>query len=126
MTEIIAYCGLVCHTCPIYLATRLKNKAEQARFRAEIALLYKKQYGLNYSADDITDCDGCLTGGERLFAACRNCAIRRCAQERKLESCARCPEYACDKLEAHFSMDPCARTRLDVIRDRTLWMGGKA
>jgi len=53
MTEIVAYCGLTCQTCPIYLATRQENKEEQARMRAEIVQLCKEQYGMNYELEDI-------------------------------------------------------------------------
>ncbi len=120
MTEIIACCGLVCQTCPIYLATRQENKEEQARMRAEIAQLCKEQYGVNYEPEDITDCDGCQTEGERLFSASKNCPIRKCARQKGLENCAYCTEYACGKLEAFFSTDPTAKTRLDEIRSSIL------
>jgi Fe-S cluster biogenesis protein NfuA len=39
MTEIVAYCGLVCRTCPIHSATLQENKEEQVRMRAEIVRL---------------------------------------------------------------------------------------
>jgi hypothetical protein len=120
MTEIVAYCGLTCQTCPIYLATRQENKEEQARMRAEIVRLCKEQYGMNYELEDITDCDGCRTEGERLFSACRNCPIRKCARGKELENCAYCAEFACGKLEAFFSTDPTARIRLEAIRSSIL------
>jgi hypothetical protein len=116
MTEMVAYCGLTCQTCPIYLATRQESKEEQASMRAEIVKLCKEQYGINYKLEDITDCDGCRTEGGRLFSACKNCPIRKCAREKGLENCAYCAEYACDKLEAFFKTDPTARTRLDAVR----------
>jgi hypothetical protein len=120
MTEMIGYCGLTCQTCPIYLATRQENKEEQARMRAEIVQQCKEQYGMNYELEDITDCDGCQTEGERLFSACKNCLIRKCAREKELENCAYCTEYACGKLEAFFNTDPTAKTRLDAVRSSIL------
>lgn len=116
MTEIIAYCGLTCHTCPIYLATRQENKEEQTRMKTEIVKLCKEHYGLNYKLEDITDCDGCLTEGERLFSACKTCPIRKCAQEKKLINCAYCTDYACRNLEQFFNTEPTAKTRLDNIK----------
>ena len=116
MVEIIAYCGLSCQTCPIYLTTRQENKEEQARMRVEIARLCKEQYWKDFELEDIFDCDGCQTDGERLFSQCKNCPIRNCAREKKLENCAYCTEYACGKLEAFFRTDPMARTRLEAIR----------
>jgi hypothetical protein len=116
MGEVIAYCGLACQTCPIYLATREEDEGAQERMRAEIAQLCREQYGMTYEPQDITDCDGCRTGEGRLFSACRNCGIRNCARQRGLESCAYCDEYICEKLEAFFASEPSARTHLDEIR----------
>jgi hypothetical protein len=98
------------------LATRQENKEEQARMRAEIVQLCKEHYGMDYELEDITDCDGCQTEGERLFSACQNCPMRKCAREKELENCAYCLEYPCGKLEAFFRTDPAARRRLDAIR----------
>ncbi|HEX9135843.1 MAG TPA: DUF3795 domain-containing protein, partial [Nitrospirota bacterium] len=120
MTEIIAYCGLTCQTCPIYLATRQEKKEEQARMRAEIIKLCKDHYGIIYKLEDITDCDGCQTEGERLFSSSKNCPIRKCARDKELENCAYCTEYACGKLEAIFKTDPTAKARLDAVRDSIL------
>lgn len=120
MTEMIAYCGLTCPTCPIYLATRQENKAEQARMRSEIVYLCKEHYGMSYALEDITDCDGCQAEGERLFSACKNCPIRKCAREKELENCAHCSEYACETLEVFFRSDPTAKTHLDAIRNSIL------
>jgi hypothetical protein len=117
MSGIPAYCGLVCQTCLIYLATRKEVKEEQARTRAEIARLCNEHYSTTYRPEDITDCDGCRTEGGRLFSPCRNCLIRSCAKQKRLESCADCSEYACERLEAFFAGEPAAKARLDEIRD---------
>ena len=116
MDEIIGYCGLNCCTCPIYVATREKNEEERHRMRAEIAEQIKKHYGIEYGPEGITDCDGCKSEGDRLFAGSKNCQIRKCAKEKNIENCAHCDEYACEKLEKLFVTDPEAKKRLDVIR----------
>lgn len=118
MTDVLAYCGLICQTCPIYLATRVEDKAKQARMRVKIARLCKELYGMDYKLEDITDCDGCITEGGRLFSGCKTCVIRNCAREKELENCACCPEYACGKLEAFFKTEPAARARLEAVRQR--------
>jgi hypothetical protein len=117
MSAIIAYCGLTCHTCPIYMATREDNPTEQKRMRVEIARQCQEQYRIEYSPVDITDCDGCPTAGGRLFSGCSNCLIRECAMQRGYENCAWCSEYVCDKLEKLFVSEPSARKRLDEIRN---------
>jgi len=118
MTEMLSYCGLVCNTCPIYIATREKDKKEQTRMRAEIARMCKVEYGMNYEQSDITDCDGCRTEGGKLFLGCHDCAIRTCARGKAIENCAYCSEYVCQKLESFFIKDPSARTHLDEARNR--------
>jgi hypothetical protein len=116
MAEMVAYCGLTCQNCPIYLATRQENKEEQLRTRTEIVRLCKEHYGMQYELTDITDCDGCRTEGGRLFSACKTCVMRNCARKKGLENCAYCPEYACKELRSFFEKDPGAKTRLDEIR----------
>jgi hypothetical protein len=116
MTESVAYCGLICHTCPIYVATRQEKKEDQVKMRAEIVRLCHEHYGLNYLLEDITDCDGCRTASGRLFSASTKCPIRKCAKQKGVETCAHCAEYACERLEAVFKTDPEAKVRLDEIR----------
>ncbi len=118
MAQMLAFCGLTCDTCPIYLATREENKEKQLRMRMEIIQLCKEHYGVQYQLKDITDCDGCRTEGGRLFSSCKTCVIRKCAGKRKIENCAQCAEYACKELLAFFETDPDAKARLDAIRAR--------
>ena len=113
----IAYCGLTCHTCAIYLATREANKDKQRGMRAEIAQVCNEKYGTHYKPEDITDCDGCRTKGGRLFAGCTTCQIRKCARDKGVENCAYCNGYPCEELEKLFATEPDAKTRLDEIRN---------
>jgi hypothetical protein len=118
--EIIACCGLVCHTCPIYLATRLEEEEERTKMRQEIVRICKEQYGINYSLEEITDCDGCQTTGEKLFIACRSCRIRQCAKTKRLENCAYCDGFPCEHLATIFQTEPTARTRLETVRSKRI------
>jgi hypothetical protein len=120
MDELLSYCGLVCKTCPIYLATRETNQEEQIRKRIEIAKLCKEQYGMNLELSDITDCDGCSTDGGRIFSGCIQCAIRKCAKQKAIENCAYCSEYSCQKLESFFVHDSAAKMRLDEVRSKIM------
>ena len=117
MNTLIAYCGLSCDTCPIYLATRETDSTEQKRLRIDIARLCREHYGKDYNLEDISDCDGCRSIGGKLFSGCRNCLIRKCAVQRGYENCAGCDEYVCEKLDELFVMDPSAKSRLDKIRN---------
>lgn len=118
MDEMIAYCGLICHNCPIYLATRKKDEEKRYKMRVDIAQQIKKHYGQEYKPEDVSDCDGCRTEGGRLFSGSKSCHIRKCAKKRRVENCAHCDEYACEKLEKFFTTDSDAKERLDEIRSR--------
>jgi hypothetical protein len=117
MDEVVAYCGLTCQHCPIYLATREKDKEKREKMKVDIARICKEQYGMELSPEDITDCDGCKTAGGRLFSGCMKCEIRKCARQKGLENCAHCSEYPCEQLNKFFATDPSAKTRLDIIKD---------
>jgi hypothetical protein len=116
MEPIIAYCGLKCDSCPLYLATLEQDKSQQLTMRESIVELFAKHYGLNIRPEDVADCDGCLTNTERLFSGCSDCGIRKCARAKNIESCAYCDDYACGKLREHFARYSVAEARLEEIR----------
>lgn len=84
--------------------------------RAEIARLSNELYEEKFKPEGITGCDGCRTEGNGLSSWCKQCEIRACARERKLENCAYCPDYTCGKLESFLAKAKEAKARLDVIR----------
>jgi hypothetical protein len=115
MNIMIAYCGLDCQSCPIHLATHEPSESKSREMRISIVRICSEQYGMNLLPDEVTDCDGCKSNTERLFSGCLRCDIRSCAMDRKLESCANCDEYVCDKLQNHFKADPSAKIRLQTL-----------
>jgi hypothetical protein len=116
MTELLAYCGLLCNGCPIFLATKEEDTALKARMKSEIAKMSKELYGLDQKPEDITDCDGCRSAESKLYPGCLKCQIRICAREKDLENCGNCQEYPCNKLDEVFKYDPAAKMRLDFIQ----------
>lgn len=98
ISTMAAFCGLNCSTCAIYMATRESDPAKRRIKREEIAAIIRAEYGKDYTAEQVTDCDGCRTNTGRLFSGCTECQVRECARARKVDSCAFCPDYACDKL----------------------------
>jgi len=111
MSEMISFCGLLCHECGAFLATRDDDDEK----RAEVAQQWSKEYNTDLKPEDI-NCEGCLSDGEILFNYTKACEIRKCGKERGLLNCAHCDEYACEKLEKFFQMVPDAKKRLDEIR----------
>ena len=116
MDKLVSYCGLSCQTCPVHLATIERDEARRKIIRTSIAELCARQYGMDLLLEDITDCDGCRANTGRLFSGCIECEIRKCAIEKKIKTCAFCSDYACEKLEKHFLLDPEIRKRLEQIR----------
>ena len=107
----ISCCGLDCSKCEGYLATQANDNDRRA--------VVAKQWSERYNADIKTEhinCDGCRSEGRKFFYCSDICEIRRCCIERKIENCAACDMYACDKLESFFKLAPEARTALDKLR----------
>ena len=77
VSEIIAYCGLNCSTCRIYLATREKDPEKQRKMREGIARYIREHFDPKTRVEDITDCDGCTAESGRLFSGCQKCEIRK-------------------------------------------------
>ncbi len=113
MDEMVAFCGLLCHKCGAFLAT--KNNDDEKR--AEVAKLWSKEYNANIKPEDI-NCEGCLSNTGLVFNYCKVCEIRKCGMERGIMNCAHCDDYACEKLEKFFEMVPDSKKRLDDIRGR--------
>jgi len=112
MEEPLAYCGLICRTCKIHLATREPDEEKRYEMKADIAKEITRHYGNEWNPDDVGECDGCKAEGGGLF--CTGCRIRKCAVEKGISNCAFCNDYPCEALEV--TTDPGARERLDKIR----------
>lgn len=111
MNEMIAYCGLDCHECGAYLAT----KSDDDEKRKEVAELWSKEFGADITSQDI-NCDGCTTVSDIHFSHCFVCEIRLCGIKKAVINCAYCNDYGCNKLKELFEMAPEAQTRLNEIR----------
>lgn len=73
----IAFCGLNCHECGAFLAT----KENDDKKRAKVAQEWSKLFKIEIKPEDI-NCDGCLSDGGRLFNYCKVCEIRKCGKEK--------------------------------------------
>ncbi|HNZ65113.1 MAG TPA: DUF3795 domain-containing protein [Smithella sp.] len=111
METMIAYCGIICTKCPVYLATQ----ADDDKAREAVAQRWSTQYGLHIKPRDAI-CDGCLKMDGRLFSHCRVCGIRACGMEKKVSTCAACADYACAQLKAFHSVAPHAGRMLEKLR----------
>lgn len=90
----LAYCGLNCGECPIYLVSINQNAEEQVRLAKE----YSTET-CNFSKTDIY-CLGCHseTTSEKM---CGGCEIRKCGKEKPFKNCAECNNFPCAILEKY-------------------------
>ena len=107
----VAYCGIDCTTCEEHQATVDGAPID----RVELLEYWRQEYP-DSTMDSVT-CYGCREHGTRLFFLCKKCEIRRCAMEKKVETCADCDAYPCPKLEHHLALFPEARKNLEMIRN---------
>ena len=110
MKEMISFCGLDCHGCGAFLATKEDDNQKRAKVAKEWSSLFK----VEIKPEDI-NCEGCLSDGGRLFNYCKVCEIRKCGKEKEIMNCGYCSEYPCHKLDFIFSSAPDAKKRLDKI-----------
>jgi hypothetical protein len=102
----LSYCGIDCSVCPAFIATQAEDIDKLTTLAGEWF-----EGSKDYS---IVVCDGCQS--DRLMKWCGECPTRSCAAEHKLENCAFCEDYGCQKLLKVFKMSPDAKTNLDRIR----------
>jgi len=106
----IAYCGLVCSSCPTFIAT--KNDDDLARKKT--AAFLSEKYGLSFKTEEI-NCDGCLSSGVRLIGYCNTCEVRKCGITKSVENCSVCNERPCDKLNKFHEFSPDAKASYEAL-----------
>ena len=107
----IAYCGLECTKCPAFIAKKENND----ELRKKTAEQWSKQFNQTFAPEDM-NCDGCLSIDGEHIQYCSVCEIRTCGIEKKVQNCAYCDDYICEKLEKWFANVPEAKNTLEKIR----------
>ena len=128
MKAVMAKCGFRCDLCPAYEP----NRGQMAGLE-EISQGWFKYFGFQIPPDEIR-CVGCLNEGQH---ADKDCPVRPCAIQRKIDNCGLCKDFGCDRLKSrmnfievyiknpstvperdyHLYVEPyLSRSRLDVIR----------
>lgn len=105
MSEIMAYCGLLCGECPAYKAT----VADDMAIREKTAKAWSKMFGREVVPETI-NCLGC--NSDVLFSHCSVCEIRACAQGKGIAHCGKCGDFACEKVTGVLKHDGSAQKRL--------------
>lgn len=116
MNTKISFCGLACDSCPVFLATKETDIIKKHAIKESVAQQLFEHYKIVLQPDEINDCFGCQANESKMFNGCADCEIRRCALDKKNESCALCSDYPCEMLAGHFLKYPNAKARLEEIR----------
>jgi len=113
MEKIIAFCGIDCSECKAFLATKEDNDNK----RTEVAKEWSKEFGHEIKPEEI-NCVGCLDMTGPHINYCGMCEVRNCGAKKKVENCAYCVDYKCEKLEKFHEHASKAKERLEVIRQK--------
>ena len=106
--ETMAFCGLRCGECPVYLATITGDRDLMARLARDYATA-----DFHPRAEDM-NCRGCRSQAP-CAAMCGECPVRLCAIRQGVENCGRCPDYPCQTVEQGSPAGTSHRLRLDAI-----------
>jgi len=116
--EEIAYCGLDCTECPVFIATVNNDDALRLKTAKEWSKLYADQLSNKELLLEDMDCSGCKSKSGALFVGCKICPIKKCCEEKKYSHCAGCNEYdTCEMINGFFTCNQQAKQNLDKIRE---------
>lgn len=87
MNDNIAYCGIDCKKCEAYIAT----VNDDNNLREKVAREWSKLNNVKITPEMI-NCSGCRMDGVKTIFCSTICPIRKCALEKKYETCAECIE----------------------------------
>jgi Protein of unknown function (DUF3795) len=114
MEKMVAFCGLNCTGCDAFPANRSRMTLVEKKTAAE---KWTELFGRGRTIKpDEMECDGCLSGGGKLWNRCRNCEVRKCGMEKQVKNCGYCRDYPCEKLNEIFIIAPTAKANLEKIR----------
>ncbi|MCD4776042.1 MAG: DUF3795 domain-containing protein [Candidatus Aegiribacteria sp.] len=111
--SLIAYCGLDCSRCPAHMATLSGYEYSKGKIAQEWSKIYEK----DIDPENIK-CMGCKLKEGIHFSHCYKCSIRLCAEERNIDTCADCEEFACVDLKDFFELVPDARQNLEKLEQQ--------
>lgn len=88
----LAYCGLDCSDCAVYVATKTNDDGLRQAYAAHESA----RWNIRIESSRL-NCHGCKDLQPKT-GFCATCEVRQCAMERRLDNCATCAEFPCAKL----------------------------
>jgi hypothetical protein len=116
---LIAYCGLDCARCPVFVATARDDPALRRETAREWSVRFgpylAEHLGRSQLEPDEMRCRGCRS--DEVFLGCRICPVRSCSHGRNLPTCAACADYStCAVIRGFHGVHPEAKVTLDGLR----------
>ena len=114
MKNRIAYCGLNCEECDAYIAT----VNDDQDLREKTAKLWSELNQTTILPEQI-NCEGCRNDGVKTFFCGMLCAIRKCAMQKGVKTCAGCAGFEdCTTLMSITANNPHALGNLKNQKER--------
>ncbi len=111
--ELIAYCGIRCAECHVYVATINNDHALAEKTARE----WTESSGVPHRAEDMR-CLGCKS--DEVFRWCKECGVRGCAAGKERQTCGHCVGYkGCATIAEFLSHLPKEKAFLDAINHST-------
>jgi hypothetical protein len=113
------YCGLYCENCAVKAKVQpasiiLYDEMKRAGFEGIMHMLPEgdKFWTFLKGMAENGICSSCKEGGGN-----PGCAVRICAKEKKIEMCALCESYPCEKFTKFFERYPVLKQDNSMLRD---------
>lgn len=114
----MGFCGLDCSGCRCYRGTLTSDIA----LLEEVAREWVEPERTHRAVDMM--CLGCAQPDSRLLPPyCGTCSVRLCALERKIPTCAACPDFdSCDRFKGlmRFLAEPKVESKMRLMRAKVL------
>lgn len=112
MEKMIAFCGLICSECPVYIATKTGN----TQLQEQLAKDYSTD-SCKFEKEDMI-CNGCHSADGANEKMCLECPMRKCGMEKNVAHCAECDEYPCQYIEDYVPVGSSNRKVLEGLLQR--------
>ena len=104
-------CGLECSKCDAFIATANRDDV----LRAKVAVEWTKAFNTQIKPEYV-NCTGCHSTGVKIHYCECLCEVRKCVNNRRMDTCAHCNDFPCAHLTPIFKMAPQAESTLQSLR----------
>ena len=108
LSKLIAYCGVNCATCPLYIATT----NDDVSMKQKISLKWGELYNRSFHIEDMK-CYGCKSG--KKFFLSNGCSITPCNTSKGIEICNQCPNYPCERISKFYEWQKNNDTKVEIV-----------